>query len=188
MPSCLPSPHPRAGAEGGGGCLTSATAQLWQVQDSRRRLEHSLRSLVSPRAHPATPAAAAPPPGGCLLLAQALAGGLLHPGPAPGQLSGETSTRAQPPAIKASLVTSKPCRRQPLVQLRSHQGLSGCCGAGNDQPLALAGLAGRKDRVANLRTRPNSYANPLAGTKRAGDRPRRSITQFCAHFARTSQA
>ena len=48
-PPCAPSPHPRAGAEGGGGCLTSATAQLWQVQNSRRRLEPSLRSLVKPQ-------------------------------------------------------------------------------------------------------------------------------------------
>ena len=36
MPFCLPPPASRA-AEGGGGCLTSATAQPWQVQDGRRR-------------------------------------------------------------------------------------------------------------------------------------------------------
>jgi len=38
-PSALHAPPSRA-AEGGGGCLTSATAQPWQVQDGRRRPQH----------------------------------------------------------------------------------------------------------------------------------------------------
>ena len=37
-PFCLPPRASRA-AKGGGGCLTSATAAPWQVQDGRRRLE-----------------------------------------------------------------------------------------------------------------------------------------------------
>ena len=75
---CLPSLHPRAGAEGGGGCLTSATAQLWQVQNSRRRLEPSLRSLVKPQGTSRN--FTSTPPSGALLLALGPSG---WPAPSP---------------------------------------------------------------------------------------------------------
>jgi hypothetical protein len=53
-PCAFHAPPGRA-AEGGGGCLTSATAQPWQVQDGRRRPERTLTFLDNwLSSHPST--------------------------------------------------------------------------------------------------------------------------------------
>lgn len=53
-----PFPQRRT-AEGGGGCLTTATAQPWQVQDGRRRPQH-LVALAQPQGTPRNSSSSTP--------------------------------------------------------------------------------------------------------------------------------
>ena len=55
-----PGPSPQhSPAEGGGGCLTSATAQPWQVQDGRCRPEQTVSEVLSSSAATSTSLAVA---------------------------------------------------------------------------------------------------------------------------------